>query len=214
MNLVLIGAPGAGKGTQAKFIADKFSIPHISTGDMLREAVKNQTELGRKAKEYMDEGELLPDELVVDIVSERLMEDDAKGGFILDGFPRTVGQADALKKALAQLSKSVDIVLNFEVKDEELTKRLTGRRSCKSCGAIFHTMFNPSKVDGVCDGCGGDLYQRDDDKIETVANRLKVYQDQTAPLIDYYQKEGLLRTVDGQKPVKEVEAEIVALLNP
>ncbi len=213
MNLILIGAPGAGKGTQAKFIAKEFDIPHVSTGDMLREAVKNGTDLGKKAKEYMDKGELLPDGLVVGIVSERLMADDAKKGVILDGFPRTVAQADALKVALADKGKGVDVALNFEVEDEELVKRLTGRRSCKACGAVFHTVFHPSKADGVCDGCGGELYQRDDDKLETVENRLKVYKEQTAPLIEYYQKEGLLTTIKGQKPVKEVEADIIALLN-
>ncbi|MDI6800054.1 MAG: adenylate kinase [Actinomycetota bacterium] len=213
MNLILIGAPGAGKGTQAKFIAREFAIPHISTGDMLRGAVKNRTELGKKAKEYMDKGELLPDELVVGIVKDRLMEDDAKEGFILDGFPRTVAQADALKAALGQAGKAVEVALNFEVKDEELVKRLTGRRSCRSCGAVFHTVFHPSKAEGVCDGCGGELYQRDDDKLETVKNRLSVYKEQTAPLIDYYQKEGLLHTIDGEKPAEEVEADIIALLN-
>ncbi len=212
MNLILLGAPGAGKGTQAKFIAEKYDIPHISTGDMLRSAVINETELGIKAKEYMDGGELVPDEVVVGIVKERLLEKDCEKGFILDGFPRTVVQANVLKEALAQAEKRVDVALNIEVSEEELVKRLTGRRSCKNCGKIYHVFFTPPKSKGLCDVCGKELYQRDDDTVETVKNRLKVYRDQTAPLIGYYRNKGTLKTVDGKKSVADVERSVILLL--
>ncbi|HDP70159.1 MAG TPA: adenylate kinase [Actinobacteria bacterium] len=212
MNLVLLGAPGAGKGTQAKFIAKKYNTPHISTGDMLRAAIADKTMLGIKAKGYMDKGELVPDEVVVGIVKERLLEEDCKMGFILDGFPRTVFQADALKKALAGEGKKLGLVLNVEVSEDELIKRLTGRRSCKECGKVYHIIFNPPKNGDVCDVCGGELYQRDDDTVETVNNRLKVYREQTLPLIDYYRKEGLLKNVDGVKPVADVERSVIAVL--
>jgi len=212
VNLVLLGAPGAGKGTQAKFIAKKYNTPHISTGDMLRAAIADKTMLGIKAKGYMDKGELVPDEVVVGIVKERLLEEDCKMGFILDGFPRTVFQADALKKALAGEGKKLGLVLNVEVSEDELIKRLTGRRSCKECGKVYHIIFNPPKNGDVCDVCGGELYQRDDDTVETVNNRLKVYREQTLPLIDYYRKEGLLKNVDGVKPVADVERSVIAVL--
>ena len=212
MNLVLLGAPGAGKGTQAKFIAREYDILHISTGDMLRSAVANETELGIKAKEYMDRGELVPDEVVIGIVKERLLEKDCEKGFILDGFPRTVAQADALKGALVRAEKRIDVALNIEVSEEELVKRLTGRRSCKNCGKVYHIVFNPPKNEGLCDVCGEELYQRDDDTVETVKNRLKVYWNQTAPLIGYYRGEGILKTVDGERSVDNVECSVISLL--
>lgn len=213
MNLILLGAPGAGKGTQAKLIAKKYSIPHISTGDMLRAAVVNETKLGIKAKTFMDKGELVPDEVVAGIVKERLSGNDCKKGFVLDGFPRTIIQADALKKALAEAGKVIDVVLNIGVSEGELINRLTGRRSCKNCGKIYHTVFNPPEKENVCDVCGGMLYQRGDDTVETVENRLKVYCKQTAPLINYYQKEGILKTIDGEKPVDDVECAVIAVLD-
>ncbi|MDO8886042.1 MAG: adenylate kinase [Candidatus Oleimmundimicrobium sp.] len=209
---MLLGAPGAGKGTQAKVIAKKYNMSHISTGDMLRLAVANKTKLGIKAKEYMDKGELVPDEVVVGIVKDRLLEEDCKRGFILDGFPRTVAQSDALKRALAEAGKKIDVALSINVSEDELVKRLTGRRSCKNCGKVYHLIFNPPKIKGLCDICGKELYQRDDDTVETVKNRLEVYRKQTAPLIDYYKDEGILKTINGEKPIADVECSVIELL--
>lgn len=208
MIILFLGAPGAGKGTQASMIARKFGIPHISTGDIFREAVSKGTELGKKAKEYMDRGELVPDEIVIGIVKERIMADDCSNGFVLDGFPRTVAQAEALDKVLAEMGKKLDFVLNIVVSEEEVVKRLTGRRTCRNCGAVYHVVFNPPEKEGVCDVCGGELYQRDDDREETVRNRLKVYFEKTAPLIDYYRKKGVLVDINGEQPVEKVTEEI------
>ena len=212
MNLILLGPPGAGKGTQAKMMVEAYGIPQISTGDMLRAAVKNQTELGMEAKKYMDAGGLVPDEVVIGLVKERLSEDDCAKGFMLDGFPRTVPQAEELDKVVAALQKSIDHVVSIEVPNDELMGRLTGRRTCKSCGAGFHMVFDPPKEDGVCDKCGGELYQRDDDNEETVGNRLKVYEDQTKPLIDYYSGKGLLRPIDGVGGIPQIFERIKGLL--
>ncbi|MBE8540306.1 adenylate kinase [Geoglobus acetivorans] len=212
MNLILLGPPGAGKGTQAKRIVEKYGIPQISTGDMLRDAVAKGTELGKKAKEYMDKGELVPDEVVIGIVKERLMQPDCENGFILDGFPRTINQAEALDDILDEMNRKIDAVINIAVPDEEILKRIVYRRICKECGAVYNLIYSPPKVDGKCDKCGGDLYQRDDDKEETVKERLRVYREQTAPLIDYYSRKGSLQNVDGTKNIEEVWSQIVALL--
>ncbi len=208
MNLIFLGPPGSGKGTQAKMLVDKYGIPQISTGDILREAVKEGTPLGKEAKKYMDEGKLVPDEVVVGIVRERLKEPDCTKGFILDGFPRTIPQAEALDKTLREMGKGIDHVLSLEVDREELVRRLSGRRTCKRCGAMYHIIFDPPKKDGVCDRCGGELYQRDDDKEETIRERLRVYEEQTAPLIEYYRKKGLLRPIDGVGKIEEIFARI------
>ncbi len=213
MNLILLGAPGAGKGTQAKLIVEKYGIPQISTGDMLREAVAKGTELGKKAKEYMDKGELVPDEIVIGIVKERLQQPDCEKGFILDGFPRTLKQAEELDKMLEELGKKIDAVINVSVPEEEVVKRIVNRRTCKNCGAVYHLIYNPPKEEGKCDKCGGELYQRDDDKEETVRARYKVYKEQTEPLIEYYSKKGLLYNVDGTKSIEEVFEEIQKILD-
>ena len=212
MNLILLGPPGAGKGTQAKRMVETYGIPQISTGDMLREAVKNQTQLGLEAKKFMDSGQLVPDEVVIGLVKERLGRDDCAQGFMLDGFPRTVPQAEELDKVLAGMDKNLDHVISIEVPNEELMGRLTGRRTCKQCGAGFHVIFDPPKQEGVCDKCGGELYQRDDDNEATVSNRLKVYESQTKPLIDYYSAKGLLRPIDGVGAIDEIFARIKELL--
>lgn len=212
MRIVLLGPPGAGKGTQAAKLVEKYDIPHISTGDIFRKHLKEQTKLGLKAKEYMDKGLLVPDELVVDIVKERLMEDDCTKGFLLDGFPRTVEQADALEEELKKLNQKLDGVINIEVRDEIIIDRLTGRLVCKKCGATFHEKFNKPKQEGICDICGGELYTRDDDKVETVKNRLDVYKKQTQPLIDYYAKKGLLKTINGEADTDTVFAKICEVL--
>jgi len=185
-------------------LVDHYGIPQISTGDILREAVREGTPLGREAKGYMDRGELVPDEVVVGIVRERLQGDDCKKGFILDGFPRTIPQAEALEETLKGLSKGIDHVINIEVGKDELIRRLSGRRTCRKCGAMYHIIFDPPKREGVCDRCGGELYQRDDDREETIRERLRVYEEQTAPLIEFYRKRGLLRTIDGKGEIKEI----------
>ena len=208
MKIILMGPPGAGKGTQAEKLVELYQIPHISTGDIFRKAQKEGTELGLKAKSYMDQGQLVPDEVTVGIVKERLAEDDCKGGFLLDGFPRTVQQADALDGILVELGMALDRVVNIEVDKAFLVDRLTGRRVCRSCGATFHVTNKAPKVEGVCDKCGGELYQRNDDKVETVSNRLDVYAAQTAPLIEYYQSKGIMSSIDGSKSMEDVLADI------
>jgi adenylate kinase len=208
VKIILMGPPGAGKGTQAEKLVELYQIPHISTGDMFRKAQKEGTELGLKAKSYMDQGQLVPDEVTVGIVKERLAEDDCKGGFLLDGFPRTVQQADALDGILVELDLALDRVVNIEVDKAFLVDRLTGRRVCRACGATFHVTNKAPKVEGVCDKCGGELYQRNDDKVETVSNRLDVYAAQTAPLIEYYQSKGIMSSIDGSKSMEDVLADI------
>jgi len=212
MRIILMGPPGAGKGTQAEKLTEKLAIPHISTGDMFRKAIKEETELGKKAKSFMDQGKLVPDEVTIGIVKERLAEADCQKGFLLDGFPRTVPQADALEEILKELNMALDAVINITVFREILIERLTGRRVCKSCGATYHVIFNPSQTDNVCDKCGGELYQRNDDKVETVGNRLDVYEAQTAPLIEYYRNKGLLKEIDGAQAMDVVLADILSAL--
>ncbi|MCD8915822.1 adenylate kinase [Staphylococcus simulans] len=213
MNIILMGLPGAGKGTQASEIVKKFPIPHISTGDMFRKAIKDQTELGKEAKSYMDRGELVPDEVTVGIVKERLSEDDAKKGFLLDGFPRTLEQAEALSKIMTELGRKIDAVINIEVPEEELMNRLTGRRVCEICGTTYHLVFNPPKVDGVCDLDGGKLYQREDDNPETVAKRLEVNVKQSKPILEYYDNKGVVKNVDGSRDIQEVTDSVIDILN-
>lgn len=207
-----MGPPGAGKGTQAEKLTEILNIPHISTGDMFRKAIKDQTDLGKQAKSFMDKGELVPDEVTVGIVKDRIKEEDCKNGFLLDGFPRTVVQANALGKMLEDLGIKLDSVINVEVPYEDLIGRLTGRRICRSCGATYHMIFNPPKGEGVCDKCGGELYQRDDDTEETAKNRLLVYEKQTAPLLEYYNNTGLLVNINGNQLMEEVLAEILKVL--
>lgn len=212
MNIILMGLPGAGKGTQASEIIKKYPIPHISTGDMFRAAIKNNTDLGQKAKSFMDNGELVPDEVTIGIVRERLLEEDAKRGFLLDGFPRTVEQAAALNDMLAEAGRKIEAVVNIDVQEEELMNRLTGRRICETCGTTYHLVFNPPKVEGICDIDGGKLYQRADDNPETVRNRLDVNIKQTKPLVDFYTEQGVLFNIDGSKDIKDVTAEVEAVL--
>lgn len=212
MNLILLGPPGAGKGTQAKLLNETFGIPQVSTGDILRAAVRAATPMGIKAKAFMDAGGLVPDEVVIGIVQERLQQADCRQGFILDGFPRTVGQAESLKKTLAGLQMDLNKVVSLEVDVEALVVRLTGRRTCKECGRGFHIRFDPPKTDGVCEGCGGALVQRDDDREETIRHRLAVYAEQTSPLISFYRNEGLLVSIDGMAPMAEVQAALLAVL--
>ncbi|MBR1728836.1 MAG: adenylate kinase [Selenomonadaceae bacterium] len=212
MQLLLMGPPGAGKGTQAAELVKKFDIPHISTGDMLRAAVKEGTELGKQAKVVMDAGGLVSDEIIIGIVKERLTKDDCKKGFILDGFPRTVEQADALSKILEELGIKLTRVLNIHVPAEDLIERAVGRRICKKCGATYHVKFNPTQKDGICDNCGGDLYQRGDDNAETMGNRLAAYEKSTRPLIEYYQKVGIYTEIDGRKPIDKVTEELISVL--
>ena len=212
MKIIMLGAPGAGMGTQAKMIAAKYSIPHISTGDIFRANIKQGTELGQKAKEYMDKGLLVPDELVVDLIMDRFQQDDAKNGYVLDGFPRTIPQAEALDKALAAAGEAVDFAINVEVPDENIVNRMSGRRACVGCGATYHIVYNAPKVEGVCDTCGEKLILRDDDKPETVLNRLSVYHEQTQPLIDYYTEKGIEKEVDGTQDMNKVFDDIVAIL--
>ena len=213
MHILLMGPPGAGKGTQAANIVKEFEIPHISTGDMFRAAIKEGTELGKKAKACMDAGNLVPDEITVGIVRERLAKDDCKRGFILDGFPRTVDQADALTKILKEVGIELKCALNVNVPAADLVERAVGRRICKFCGATYHVKFNPSKKDGVCDMCGGELFQRADDTEETMKNRLSVYESSTRPLVEYYKNAGLYVEVDGRQEINKVYEDIVELLN-
>ena len=212
MKIIMLGAPGAGKGTQAKKIASKYSIPHISTGDIFRANIKNGTELGKKAKTYMDQGLLVPDELVVDLVVDRAAADDCANGYVLDGFPRTIPQAEALDAALEKKGEAMDYAINVEVPDENIVKRMSGRRACVACGATYHIEHIPPKTEGICDTCGKELILRDDDKPETVLKRLNVYHEQTQPLIDYYTGKGILKEVDGTKDMSEVFDEIVEIL--
>ncbi|MGK7379818.1 adenylate kinase [Planococcus sp. 1R117A] len=212
MNTVLMGLPGAGKGTQADRIVEKYDIPHISTGDMFRAAIKGGTKLGLEAKSFMDQGALVPDEVTIGIVRERLSAVDCNEGFLLDGFPRTVPQAEALESLLADLGKRIEHVVNIQVEQNELVKRLTGRRICKVCGTAYHLVFNPPQVEGVCDKDGGELYQREDDNPETVTNRLEVNIKQTQPLLDFYENKGVLKNIDGQQDIQKVFADIDALL--
>ncbi len=213
MQLILMGPPGAGKGTQAAELVKKFSIPQISTGDMFRAAVKEGTELGKKAEACMKSGALVPDEVTIGIVKERLSKEDCAKGFILDGFPRTVEQADALEKILSDLGKNLSCVLNIHVPFEDLIERATGRRICKKCGATYHVKFNPTKTENICDNCGGELYQRADDTAETMKNRLSVYEASTRPLIEYYKKAGKYTEIDGRQPIDKVTADLVKVLS-
>lgn len=212
MKIIMLGAPGAGKGTQAKKIAAKYNIPHISTGDIFRANIKNGTELGKKAKTYMDQGLLVPDELVCDLVVDRIQQDDCKKGYILDGFPRTIPQAESLDKALQAIGEKMDYAIDVEVPDENIVKRMGGRRACVGCGATYHLVYAPTKKEGICDVCGGELILRDDDKPETVQKRLGVYHEQTQPLIDYYKNQGILREVDGSVDMEDVFKEILNIL--
>ena len=212
MKIIMLGAPGAGKGTQAKKISDKYEIPHISTGDIFRANIKNGTELGKKAKTYMDQGLLVPDELVVDLVVDRVNQEDCKNGYVLDGFPRTIPQAEALDKALAELGQKMDYAIDVDVPDENIIHRMGGRRACVGCGATYHLEYAPTKVEGICDVCGKELILRDDDKPETVKKRLDVYHEQTQPLIDYYTNAGILKTVDGTVDIDVVFQNIVEIL--
>jgi adenylate kinase len=212
MEIVLMGLPGAGKGTQAEHIVNQYGIPHISTGDMFRQAVAEGTALGKQAKSYMDAGKLVPDEVTIGIVRERLMKDDCRDGFLLDGFPRTVEQAKALDETLQSLGRQLDHVLLIQVNKDVLLERLTGRRICRQCGATYHTVFNPPQQEGVCDRCGGELYQRQDDAPETVATRLDVNLAQMEPILAHYEAQGLLRKVDGEQEIASVTRQIMTLL--
>ena len=208
MDIILLGPPGAGKGTQAKFMVDRWKIPQVSTGDILRAAVREGTPLGVEAKGFMDSGELVPDRVVIGIIAERVKEDDAADGFILDGFPRTIAQAEALEQILDEAGRKIDHVVSIEVDDEDLVTRLTGRRMCKGCGESFHVVFNPPAAEGVCDRCGGELYQRDDDSEGTIRQRLAVYHEQTSPLIAFYADKGCLREIDGTGGIEEIFSRI------
>ena len=212
MKIIMLGAPGAGKGTQAKKIADKYQIPHISTGDIFRANIKNGTELGKKAKTYMDQGLLVPDELVCDLVVDRLGQEDCANGCVLDGFPRTIPQAESLDAALAAKGEAIDYAIDVDVPDENIINRMSGRRACVACGATYHVVHIPTKVEGICDRCGENLILRDDDKPETVKKRLDVYHAQTQPLIDYYTEKNVLKSVDGTKDMEEVFQAIVDIL--
>ena len=212
MKIIMLGAPGAGKGTQAKMIAEKYGLPHISTGDIFRANIKNGTELGKEAKEYMDKGLLVPDELTVRLLLDRVAQDDCKNGYVLDGFPRTIPQAEVLDEKLSELGEKVDYAINADVPDENIVNRMSGRRACLNCGATYHIVSIPPKKEGICDVCASALVLRDDDKPETVQNRLKVYHDQTQPLIDFYEKKGVLRSVDGTLPMEEVFTAITKIL--
>ena len=212
MKIIMLGAPGAGKGTQAKRIAAKYGIPHVSTGDIFRANIKGGTELGKKAKEYMDQGKLVPDEITIGMLLDRIHEEDCKDGYVLDGFPRTIPPAESLTKALEEMGESIDYAINVDVPDSAIVSRMGGRRACVNCGATYHVEFNPPKKEGVCDVCGEKLILRDDDKPETVQNRLTVYHEQTQPLIDYYKKAGVLAEVDGTQDMDKVFEDITAVL--
>lgn len=212
MKIIMLGAPGAGKGTQAKKIAEKYQIPHISTGDIFRANIKNNTDLGRKAKEFMDQGLLVPDELTLDLIMDRFKQEDCVSGYVLDGFPRTIPQAEALTKALELNGEKIDYAINVEVPDQNIVSRMSGRRACVTCGGTYHIVFAPTKQENICDACGGELMLRDDDKPETVQKRLDVYHTQTQPLIDYYASQGVLKEVDGTKNVEKVFEDIVNIL--
>ncbi len=212
MKIIMLGAPGAGKGTQAKKIAEHYGIPHISTGDIFRANIKNGTELGKKAKEYMDQGLLVPDELTCDLVTDRVSKEDCANGYILDGFPRTIPQAEALEDALKKMGTDVDYAINVDVPDSSIVSRMGGRRACVTCGATYHLVFMPPKKEGICDSCGSTLILRDDDKPETVQKRLDVYHAQTQPLIDFYEKKGILKTIDGTQEIDRVFGDIKEIL--
>lgn len=212
MNVILMGLPGAGKGTQAEKIVEEFAVPHISTGDMFRAAMREETEMGLQAKSYMDQGLLVPDEVVIGIVKERLSKPDCEKGFLLDGFPRTLAQAEALDTTLLQLGRQIDHVINIDVDRSILLERLTGRRICRSCGATYHVIFNPTAQEGVCDKCGGELYQRDDDNEATVATRLDVNIEQSVPILAYYEDKGLLRNINGQQDIDVVFTDVAKVL--
>ncbi len=212
MRIIMLGAPGAGKGTQAKMIASEYQIPHISTGDIFRSNIKNGTELGKKAKEYMDQGLLVPDSLTCDLVVDRIAQDDAKNGYVLDGFPRTIPQAEALTEALKARGEAIDFAIDIEVPDENIVTRMSGRRACLGCGATYHIKYNPPKTENVCDACGGELVLRDDDKPETVQKRLDVYHEQTQPLISYYTEAGVLKELDGTQDIDVIFEQIKELL--
>ena len=212
MKIIMLGAPGAGKGTQAKMIAEKYGVPHVSTGDIFRANIKNGTQLGMEAKKYMDQGLLVPDELTVRILLDRVAQDDCKNGYVLDGFPRTIPQAQVLDEALTKLGDKIDYAIDVDVPDENIIRRMSGRRACLTCGATYHIDHIPPKKEGICDKCGSELVLRDDDKPETVKNRLAVYHEQTQPLIDFYEKKDVLRTVDGTLPMEEVFAAITGIL--
>ncbi|MCI9464982.1 MAG: adenylate kinase [Lachnospiraceae bacterium] len=212
MKIIMLGAPGAGKGTQAQMIADQYKIPHISTGDIFRENVKNGTELGMEAKKYMDKGELVPDELTVRILLDRVAKDDCRNGYVLDGFPRTIPQAEVLDKEITEIGDKIDYAIDVDVPDENIIRRMSGRRACLSCGSTFHVEHIPPKQEGICDRCGKELVLRDDDREETVKNRLGVYHEQTQPLIEFYTKKNILKTVDGTQDMQDVFAAITAIL--
>lgn len=212
MKIIMLGAPGAGKGTQAKKIAEKYEIPHISTGDIFRSNIKGGTELGMKAKAFMDQGALVPDELTIGMLMDRIQAADCKNGYVLDGFPRTIPQAESLTAALDAMGQKIDYAVNVDVPDENIINRMSGRRACLNCGATYHIVYNPSKVEGICDVCGDKLVLRDDDKPETVKKRLDVYHEQTQPLIEYYEKAGVLANVDGTQDMNKVFSDITALL--
>ena len=212
MKIIMLGAPGAGKGTQAKMIAEKYGVPHVSTGDIFRANIKNGTELGMEAKKYMDQGILVPDELTVRILLDRVAKEDCQNGYVLDGFPRTIPQAEVLDNALNELGDKIDYAINVDVPDENIIRRMSGRRACLTCGATYHIEHIPPKKEGICDNCGSELVLRDDDKAETVKNRLDVYHKQTQPLIDFYTEKGVLKSVDGTLPMEEVFAAITAIL--
>ncbi|MBR6159847.1 MAG: adenylate kinase [Lachnospiraceae bacterium] len=212
MKIIMLGAPGAGKGTQAKLIAEKYGIPHVSTGDIFRANIKEGTDLGKEAKEYMDKGQLVPDDLTVRILLDRVSKEDCKDGYVLDGFPRTIPQAEVLDTEVAKLGESIDFAIDVDVPDENIIRRMGGRRACLKCGATYHVEHIPPKQEGICDKCGSELVLRDDDKPETVKKRLEVYHKQTQPLIDYYSKQNILRTVDGTQDMNDVFADIVKLL--